>query len=82
MIAFNAGGRSAATWSALKPEYEVPYIPTLPFDHSCAASHAIVATWSSSSRAVYSSTAFPSDEPVPRTSARQTARPPSSQSRR
>ncbi len=49
MIAFRAGGRSAATWSELNPEYEVPYMPTLPFDHSCSASHAIVATWSWSS---------------------------------
>ena len=35
-------GRRTAIWSALKPEYEVPHIPTLPFDHSCSASHAIV----------------------------------------
>ena len=42
MIAFSAGGRRTAIWSALKPEYEVPHIPTLPFDHSCSASHAIV----------------------------------------
>jgi hypothetical protein len=32
MIAFNAGGRRAATCSELNPEYEVPNIPTFPFD--------------------------------------------------
>ena len=43
MMAFRAGGCSAATWSELKPEYEVPNIPTLPLDHSWSASQAIVA---------------------------------------
>ena len=28
------GGRRIAVWIALKPEYEVPYIPTLPVAHS------------------------------------------------
>ena len=65
----------------MKPDQEVPYIPTRPFDHSCAASHAITWQMSSSSAAVYSSVAIPSDEPVPRMSSRQTAKPPSSQSR-
>jgi hypothetical protein len=81
MIALSAGGCSAATCSELKPLYDVPNIPTLPLDHGCSASHAIVSTWSCHSRSVYSSTAMPCDDPVPRTSARQTARSPSAASR-
>ena len=53
-------------------------MPTRPFDHSCAASHAITSQMSACSSAVYSSTAIPPDEPVPRMSSRQTAKPPSS----
>ncbi len=82
MMAFSAGGWSAATCSELNPLYEVPYMPTEPFDHSCSASHAMTISQSSHSRCVYSSGASPPDEPVPRTSARQTASPPSSHSRR
>ena len=80
-MAPSAGGRSQATWRLLKPDQEVPYMPTRPVDHSCAASHSITAQMSACSCAVYSSVAIPEEEPVPRTSSRHTARPPSSQSR-
>ena len=33
--ALSAGGRSAARCSALKPEYDVPYMPTAPVHHGC-----------------------------------------------
>ena len=41
MIAFSAGGRSAAIWSELNPPQELPIIPTLPVHQGWAASHAI-----------------------------------------
>jgi len=70
-----------ATCSELNPDHEVPYIPTRPFDHGSAASHAITSAMSSSSRGVYSSRGTPSEEPVPRTSSRHTAYPNSSANR-
>jgi hypothetical protein len=80
-IAPSAGGRSIAIWIELKPEYDVPYIPTRPVDHSCAASQAIASARSACSCGGYSSSASPSEEPVPRRSRRATANPPSRQSR-
>ena len=41
MIAFSAGGRSAATCSALKPPQDMPVMPTAPLHQGCAASQAI-----------------------------------------
>ena len=72
-IALSAGGRSAATCSELKPEYDVPNIPTLPSHHSCSASQAITVQRSVRSTRGYSSVASPADEPVPRRSSRHTA---------
>ena len=37
--AFSAGGRSAASCSELKPEYDVPYMPTAPVHQAWFASH-------------------------------------------
>ncbi len=73
MIAPSAGGRSAATWSALKPPHEMPVIPTAPEHHGCAASQAITSSASACSCAVYSSSRIPSDSPVPRMSTRTDA---------
>src|SRR5918994_3075232 len=80
-IAFNAGGRSIATCNELNPDHDVPYMPTLPFDHACDASQPIVSAMSASSRAVYSPAGSPSDEPVPLTSSRHTMYPNSSANR-
>ena len=80
--AFSAGGRRAANWSELKPEYDVPYIPTLPLDHGWEASQAMTSARSVCSSGGYSSVAIPSEDPVPRTSTRATAKPPSSARRR
>ena len=73
MIAFSAGGRSHATCSELKPEYDVPYMPTAPVHHGCSASQAMTSHRSRCSCSGYSSVASPSDDPVPRTSTRATA---------
>ena len=73
MIAFSAGGRSAATWSALKPPQEIPVMPTAPVHQGCAASQAITSTASSSSCCVYSSRINPSESPAPRMSTRTPA---------
>ena len=73
MIASSAGGRSAATWSALKPPQEIPVMPTVPLHQDCAASQAITSTASSSSTWVYSSRISPSESPVPRMSTRRLA---------
>ena len=81
-IAFSAGGRRAASCNELKPEYDVPYMPTAPVDQGWSASQAMTAARSDCSSAGYSSVAMPSDEPVPRTSTRATAKPPSSARRR
>ena len=70
-----------ATWRELKPPQDVPYMPTFPVHQSCAASQAMTSQMSACSCAWYSSSAIPSEEPVPRRSSRQTAKPPSSQSR-
>ena len=69
-----AAARAAARhaiWSELKPEYDVPNIPTRPFDHGCAASQSIAVARSLRSTSGYSSVAIPADEPVPRRSTRQ-----------
>jgi hypothetical protein len=81
-IAPSADGRRMATWIELKPLYDVPNMPTRPVHHGWAASQAMTATRSSCSRAGYSSTATPVEEPVPRRSSRHTAYPYSSHSRR
>src|SRR4029450_240091 len=80
-IAFSAGGRSIATCSELNPDHEVPYIPTLPLDQGRSASQAIPSAGPSSSPAVYSPVASPSEEPVPRMSSRHTTYPNSSANR-
>src|SRR3954454_23751194 len=74
-IALSAGGRRIATWIAVNPPYEMPHIPTFPSHHGWAASQATASTPSSVSSAVYSSSATPPDEPVPRTSTRHRAYP-------
>ncbi|HEX9717281.1 MAG TPA: hypothetical protein VGA93_04990 [Actinomycetota bacterium] len=71
-MAFSAGGRVIATWIELNPEYDVPYIPTVPVDHSRDASHATISFMSRCSISGYSSSARPSEVPVPRTSTRHT----------
>src|SRR5690606_31559733 len=38
-IARSAGGAVVATCTVVPPRYEQPYMPTLPFDHGCSASH-------------------------------------------
>ena len=48
-------------------------MPTAPVHHGCSASHAMTAHMSSASPGGYSSTATPSDDPVPRVSTRHTA---------
>ena len=73
MIARSAGGRRAATWSALKPPQELPIMPTAPVHHGWAASHAMTATASSCSSARYSSVSTPSESPLPRMSTRTQA---------
>ena len=70
-----------ATWMELNPEYDVPYMPTEPEHQSWSASHAITAQRSRCSCGGYSSSATPSEDPVPRTSTRQTTYPPSSRRR-
>src|SRR5919108_671553 len=70
-MAPSAGGRRMASWIELKPPHEIPHIPTAPFDHGCAASQAMTASPSSSSRSLYSpSGSRPSLRPVPRMSTR------------
>ena len=81
MTAFSCGGFSQAICSELKPEYEVPYMPTLPSHQPCSASHPMTSARSRCSRAGYSSVASPPDEPVPRRSSRHTAYENSSRSR-
>jgi hypothetical protein len=71
MIAFSAGGRSIAIWMLLNPEYEYPYMPTVPSDHGWVASQWITVAMSVRSTSGYSSVAAPSLDPVPRTSTRQ-----------
>jgi hypothetical protein len=41
--ALSSGGRSHAICNELKPEYDVPYMPTLPSHHSWAANQAMTA---------------------------------------
>ena len=53
------GRPSAAIWSELNPEYDVPNIPTRPFDHGCAASHSITRPRSARSTSGYSSVVDP-----------------------
>ena len=61
--AFSAGGRRAASCSELKPEYDVPYMPTLPFDHGWSASQAMTSARSDCSSGGYSSVAMPAGRP-------------------
>ena len=80
MIAFSAGGRLAATCSALKPPQEIPVMPTLPLHQGCAASCAMISQASSCSSGRYSSARSPSESPEPRRSIRAQAMPwPASQ---
>jgi hypothetical protein len=72
-MAFRAGGRSAATCSALKPPQEMPIMPTAPEHQGCAAIQAMASTASCSSCAVYSSVRMPSESPLPRMSVRMQA---------
>ena len=74
-IARRWGGRSAATWIDVNPPYEMPHIPTEPLHHGWDASHSTASYPSRVSSAVYSSSATPPDDPVPRTSTRQSAKP-------
>src|SRR5262245_48538032 len=74
-IALRWGGRRAATWIDVKPPYEMPHIPTEPLHHGCTASHSTASYPSRVSSAVYSSSATPPDDPVPRTSSRHKAKP-------
>ena len=53
----------------------MPHMPTLPLHHGCAASHSTASYPSSVSASVYSSSATPGEEPVPRTSSRHSANP-------
>ena len=71
----SSGASSHAICSELKPEYDVPNMPTRPLHHSCAASQATTSTRSACSAGGYSSVASPADEPVPRRSSRHTANP-------
>ena len=50
-------------------------MPTRPVDQGCDASQAIAATPSSCSCSEYSSSAVPSESPVPRTSMRAETKP-------
>ncbi len=72
-IARRCGGRSFATWIAVKPPYEIPHIPTAPVHHGWVASHSTASKPSRVSSSVYSSSATPPDDPVPRTSTRHSA---------
>ena len=62
------GRPSAATWIDVNPPYEMPHIPTEPLHHGWDASHSTASYPSRVSSAVYSSSATPPDDPVPRTS--------------
>ena len=73
----SSGTPSVAMCNELKPEYDVPNMPTRPVDHGCAASHSIAVRRSARSMSGYSSSRMPPDEPVPRRSSRSTANPPS-----
>ena len=73
MIAFSAGGRSAATWSELNPPHEMPVMPTDPLHQGCAAIQAMTETPSSSSCCRYSSSRMASESPEPRMSVRTQA---------
>ncbi len=53
----------------------MPHMPTLPLHHGWAASHSTASYPSSVSASVYSSSAIPGEEPVPRTSSRHRAKP-------
>jgi len=70
MIAFSAGGRSAATCRLLKPLHEIPVIPTLPVHQGWREIHSITSTASACSWAEYSSPIAPSESPEPRMSTR------------
>ena len=70
MIARSAGGRRAATWSALNPPHEWPIMPTAPVHQGWTASHAMTSTASSCSSGRYSSVRTPSESPLPRMSTR------------
>ena len=76
-IAPSSGTPSIAMCSELKPEYDVPNMPTRPVLHGCAAIHSMAVRRSARSVSVYSSSMMPPDEPVPRRSRRNTAKPPS-----
>jgi hypothetical protein len=41
-IAVRCGGRSSARRTCVIPAYELPTVPTRPFDQPCAAIHSIV----------------------------------------
>jgi hypothetical protein len=73
----SCGTPSIAMWSELKPEYDVPSMPTLPVLHGCVATHSMAARRSRRSTSGYSSGEMPVDKPVPRTSTRRTAKLPS-----
>ena len=60
----------------LKPEYDVPNMPTRPLDHGCAASHSITVAQVGALDVGVLVVAMPPDEPVPRRSSRQTANRP------
>ncbi len=70
MIAFSAGGCSAASCSALNPPQDMPCMPTAPLHQGCLASQAITSTASSCSCCRYSSSISPSLSPVPLISTR------------
>src|SRR6185312_2143789 len=74
-MALRAGGRWAATWSALNPLHEIPIMPTLPVHQGWAAIQAMISHASACSWGRYSSSRIPSDSPVPRMSARTQAKP-------
>ena len=58
-MAFSAGGRRAATCSALNPPHEMPIMPTAPLHQGCAASQAMTSSASSCSCSAYSSNSRP-----------------------
>ena len=65
-MALSAGGAMAATCTVVKPEYDVPSIPTDPLDQSCSASQAMASYESWVSSLMYSSIETPPELPVPR----------------
>ncbi len=70
MIAFSAGGASAAACSVANPPQDTPRMPTAPLHQGCAASQAMAAALSSCSTGRYSSTSSPPESPDPRQSSR------------